>query len=261
MQRGPIGSFHLVRERAGRAPRALARLGTDRPELSRTPGLRFWRVLGTGRGASTAPGADLRRTALFAVWEDEADLERFLQRSPIAARWPDADEHYTVRLRALGGHGSWRGHDVLAGLVPGDGRAFVPGTPGEQGAGTPGEQGAGIAGGPPADAPVAVLTRAVVRPGAWLPFLRASRAVSREVAAADGLLAVVGIGEAPFGRQATFSLWRRGPDAMAFAYGGGRHAAVIRSTRRGHWYGEELFARFQPYASEGTWDGSDPLRA
>ena len=45
---------------------------------------RVWRLLGTGRGMDTGPSADLRRTALFAVGRDEADLDR----SSPARRWP-----------------------------------------------------------------------------------------------------------------------------------------------------------------------------
>jgi len=75
---GRIASFHLIREAAHRTPLALARLGTDRLLLARVDGLRFWRLLGTGHSDRTGRGADLARTALFAVWDDAGDLDRFM---------------------------------------------------------------------------------------------------------------------------------------------------------------------------------------
>lgn len=227
-----IASFHLISEPTWKAPLAMARLGLDRPRLARVDGLRFWRVLGTGRGADTGPGADLRRTALFAVWDDEADLDRFEAAHPIARRWASAGESWHVRLRTLGGHGRWRGVDPLDGLAQGDRSGRV-----------------------------AIITRADVRLRVSREFGRAGREVDAELRTASGLIDVVGVGEAPIGRQATFSLWESMDAAKAFAYSMPRHQQVIKETRDGRWYGEEMFARFEPYASGGSWNGRDPLVA
>ncbi|MDQ3150320.1 MAG: spheroidene monooxygenase, partial [Actinomycetota bacterium] len=87
--------------------------------LPRVPGLRFWRVLGTGRGSCTSLGIDPSRSAVFAVWEDGAAHDEFLATSALARRWRRADECWSVRLHLLGGHGRWQGVDVFEGLAPG----------------------------------------------------------------------------------------------------------------------------------------------
>ncbi|MFI7630416.1 spheroidene monooxygenase [Microbispora rosea] len=229
---GSVVTFHLQKY-AGRG--AMRHMAFDRPVLRRTGGLLFWRLLGTGRGPSTTLGADLRRWALLAVWRDERALEEFLARSPIPARWRrEATETWHVRLAPTASRGRWNGVEP-----------FAPVTAGPDGE--------------PHRGPVAVLTRASIRPSRLAAFYRSAPAVDRSLRAQEGCLASVGLGEWPVARQATFSLWRDAAAARAFAYAGRAHREVVERVRAHDWYSEELFARFIPWASAGTWDGADPL--
>ena len=213
---------------------ALVDIGMNRVLLRRVPGLRFWKLLGSAHGLAFGPW-NPGRYGLFSVWESPAALDAFERDSPIAAAYRRrADELWTVRLRPLSWHGVWGGVDPFADAAP-----TIP---------------LGSDAGP-----LAILTRATIRPLRVRAFRTAARQVNAELARQPGLLAAIGLGEVPLFAQATFSLWASPRAVRGFAYTGPAHIAAMRHKKTEDWYSEELFARFQPIASYGTWDGSDPL--
>lgn len=229
----PIAAFMLVRFPKRARFAVLGHLGFDRFPLTFTPGVRFWRLLGVGRGRVFDSHADWQRYALFSVWDSYSALKHFEQTSTLLRRVrQQSEELWTAHLRPVRWHGQWGGCDPFANFTA------VP---------------------PPEPGPWVILTRATIRPTKVRTFFRAVPAVAEHLLQQPALLNSVGVGETPLFYQATLSLWRTLPDITAFAYGASPHTEVVRRTHREGWYKEELFARFRPIASSGTWDGSNPL--
>ena len=92
---------------------------------------------------------------------------------------------------------------------------------------------------------VAVLTRATIRINRLKNFWKNVNAAASGMATASGFILSYGIGEVPWIKQATFSVWQNKESMKAYAYKMQTHADVIKKTRKENWYKEELFVRFQ----------------
>lgn len=229
----PLVTMHLFGVPGRRVPQALARMAGDRGPLSRTRGLRFFKLVGTGRGETfTVTDADPLRWGLIAAWEHADDFARFERTSVVAGGWSRlSSERWRAVMVPLRSRGSWSRQDPFA----------PPRPPAED------------------DGPLAVLTRARIRSSQAVRFWRSVPPVSASLHQSPGLRFSVGFGEAPIGVQGTFSVWESPRAVAAFAYGGQPHRAAIADTARLQWYGEELFARFAIVSTEGTVNGRDPL--
>lgn len=229
-----VATLTVVRYRPGKAVLGAWHMAAQRPLLARAPGLRFARLLGTGRGIGFSAVPDLCTWALFAVWEDAAAWERFAAESRVMRQYrARGEEVYTLLLAPLSAHGRWGGQEI-----------FPLQDPPER---------------PDPAAPVVVLTRATIRPSRALRFWSRVAPVDATLRGHPDLLLSFGAGEVPYLKQATLSVWRSAAAMRAWSTTPA-HAETVRLTRAENWYSEELFARFRLIRTLGTWHGSDPLR-
>ncbi len=210
----------------------LAQMGTSVPHLQKTPGLLFFKLLGSGYGKGFSVRPNFRRYGLLCTWQSASAAQDFLNTSALLQEYHrHTDDIWTVALHPYQAHGLWDKQQPFAPILE-----------------TKYSQG-----------PVAVLTRASINwralPNFWRFVPRASKALED----ASGLICSIGLGELPFIRQATFSIWESEAAMKQYAYKNPLHQEVMRRTRSENWYSEELFARFRLVSSHGTWGGSDPV--
>ena len=107
--------------------------------------------------------------------------------------------------------------------------------------------------------PLAALTRATIKPAVALKFWQRVPDISAMIGRDKNVVFKIGIGEVPLFHQVTFSIWPDSKVMADFARHDGPHARAIRAVREGHWFKEELYARFAVIGDQGTWGGSSPL--
>jgi heme-degrading monooxygenase HmoA len=259
--RAMIASLHLHRVHGLGIAKSVAHMALDRRSLAVVDGLRFWKLLGTGSSETFAlRDADPTVWGFFGVWESNEAQARFAESSRVAKAWAKrSDQQWSATLQPLRSKGQWARRDPFDGLEFHDAPApHADGSTSSMGAIS--SHGANSSRGPTSStrlvgAPIAVLTRARVKPSQWRSFARAIPPVATAMQSAEGLRFSLGIGEAPIGLQATFSVWESAEAIAAFAYKGEAHRSVIQRTATAGWYAEELFSRYSMLSEHGQISG------
>lgn len=200
--------------------------------LNNTEGLQFHKMLGTGGGAGYSFRPDFGTYALLTVWDNYDAALSFESDSPVMNEFREnAREIYSIFLKNIQVRGYWS-----------QVKPFTPCEP------------------DPDNKIIVILTRATIKPGYYLNFWKRVGGISRSHIIREGLIFTKGLGERPWIMQATFSVWDSVENMDAFAHRkGGRHNEAIETTRRKKGFKEELYARFQPVSTRGSWFGKDPL--
>lgn len=235
-----IASFHTLayRRRVFSPPRRLE---------GSVAGLRFWRALNIACEFSWyrahAGRLQLWRTlrpnprhwAFYALWEDEAALDAFLETSTVARTWADScTEAWHLWLRPAGVSGPWDGLQLLRG-------SEVEAPRGE---------------------PLVCLAHLdLTLRGTLAMWASSAPGITHHLPDGERLLASLALVDRPYVQPMSFSVWSSLDAAMAFVHRDGQHATAVSRIEKVQADAVRRFSsgRFQPYRTRGTLNGRDPL--
>jgi len=201
--------------------------------IAKSPGLIFYKLMGSGRKNGFSLFPDWSVYALLGVWENEQAAYDFFNHSKIYKRYQELSfEQWTIFMKPIQTKGLW------SGVNP-----FTPSN--ELDANNP---------------LIAVITRATIKTSRLVKFWSfmpiSQKPIQRGCA---GLIYTKGVGEVPIVQMATFSVWEDIDSLKKYAYNSKEHRQAIKKTHQVDWYKEEMFTRFQPFKSTGAWEGKDLL--
>jgi len=193
--------------------------------LQGVPGLLFSKVLGSGYEGGFGLRPSPSRQGLFGLFESLPTAQEFIQNSTVLQAYQErSSEFYCALLKTWSCRGSWDGQSL------------------------------DVCTAQPIKGPVAALTRASIRLGKAPEFWRHAPPSQTALSNAKGCQLAVGLGEAPFVRQATFSIWDSVSDMNAYARSGA-HLEAIQAAVQNDYFSESMFARFVPLQVQGQWQG------
>jgi heme-degrading monooxygenase HmoA len=202
------------------------------PYLAKVEGMSFYKLMGSGKGFGFNPFPDWSTYCLLQVWDSEEDANAFFKSSELFQKYKaNTKDFYTLYLKNLRAHGLWSSKEP-----------FIKNDSIEDDISY-----------------VAVITRAKIKLSKLWTFWRYVPTSQKPLINNKDLIYTKGIGEVPVIQMATFSLWKDAKSIDNYAYNRQEHIKAIQLTKQHNWYTEELFSRFQPYKTYGSYNGRDLL--
>jgi hypothetical protein len=204
-------------------PWAILHMGLDRLALARRSDVKFWKLLGAGKGETFTPrDADILRWGLLVVVDKDSEIAN----SKMIKCWNKKSQSlFSAQLSPISVNGAWSKKSPFD---------QIPKVTNDW------------------SGKVVAITRARIKWRKNVIFWNSVPPVTTSLHSSPGLISAIGIGEAPIGLQGTFSIWESGEAVKDFAYSGAAHKEAIKATHRHAWYAEEMFARFALIESRGS---------
>ncbi|GMQ31406.1 spheroidene monooxygenase [Algoriphagus confluentis] len=193
------------------------------------PGLQFIKPLGIGSGHGYRAWPKWEASGFFMVFENAKAAMDFRSREEFGEFLEKSEENYCIFMTPTSSRGSWSSFDSWQ-------ISEEKGTSGL----------------------ICSLTRASLKPEFLYRFWKMVSPISLEQKDYKGLVFSQGIGELPLVEQATFTVWESVEEMEAFARKS-FHGEAVREVYRLNGFKEQMFTRFFPWHSEGTWGGKDAL--
>lgn len=234
-------SLTIIRYPKKFIPLAIFAMAVHRLPLWLNKDLSFWKLMGSGKNGTFDKHPDWQQWAIFIVRKKDIEFSDLSKKQlhelmfgKFISKWFNFFncETWTVFLAPVSSHGTWDTIDPFGKIIPPQ----------------------------IGNSPVAVLTRATIRLSKLKYFWENVPAVETLMQQANGFITSFGIGEMPYIKQATFSIWQSTDAMKDFAYNMPQHKEVIKKTRAQGWYKEEMFSRFIIINAIGTLKGINPLQ-
>ena len=219
-------------------PVAFLAMAIFRLPLFLNKNISFFKLMGSGKNGTFDKTPDLQQWAILSVQHESGELQNIDEGTILSgelnkklygffiSKWFTLFKckSITFLLEPIESHGVWDGKKVFGEL---------PAKSDYEGQ-------------------IAILTRATIRINKLKFFWQNVAPVADKMRNAKGFVQSFGIGEIPWIKQATFSIWQSKADMKAFAYGLKEHQEVIQKTRQQQWYSEDMFTRFKILKTVGT---------
>jgi len=209
----------------------ISKLVKFRLSLKKNKHVEFFKLLGAGSGLGFRAWPKYGVLGVFMVWDDIEEAKDFFISEQFVKLSRICSEQYTLFLKPTSSRGTWSGFGNWK-IVSQE------------------KENKGL---------VCALTRATIKRKFLFEFWKMVPPISHSQKDYRGLIFSQGIGELPVLEQATFTVWESPQNMEEFAYSA-FHGEAIQKVRQANGFKEQMFTRFKPILTFGTWEGKNVLQ-